>query len=121
ELAAGAGFIAADAMPRVEAGDVVFAPQDMILAADGAAVALEWVRTGGSTQATVVYDAEAFAPAEAARLAGQLGRVVESVVEHPEGAIGEIDLVGENERRRILFDFNDTEAEGRRTTVDALV
>ena len=119
--AAGAGFVAADAMARVDAGDLTFAPSDVTLAADGHAVALEWANRGGTPRAAVVYDSAAFAPAEAGRLAAQLARVIESVVERPEAAIEEIDLVGDDERRRILFEFNDTKAEPRATTVDALV
>jgi hypothetical protein len=119
--APGAGFVAVDAMSRVDGGDMAFASRNLTLATDGHAVALEWVRVGETQRGTLVYDAAAFGRVDAARLAEQLGRVLEVVVERPETPIEKIDLVGDDERRQILFDFNNTAAEKPATTIDALV
>jgi amino acid adenylation domain-containing protein len=110
------GFVAASATNANG-----FSPRELTLAADGSAVALEWVRAGDAAVATIVYDAGSYATTEAARLAAEYARVLDAVVTEPESALGEIDIVGDDERRRIVSAFNETRAGVPATTVDALV
>ena len=57
------------------------------------------------------YDAGLFAAEEIGRLAGQFQRLTESVLDNPEATLEEFDILSDEERRRLLFELNDTRAE----------
>ncbi|WP_266157604.1 non-ribosomal peptide synthetase [Dyella silvatica] len=54
------------------------------------------------------YASELFDPATVQRFANGLLRVLAQVIDHPDRAIGEIDLLDAQERRQLLHDWNDT-------------
>ncbi|MFL1428176.1 MULTISPECIES: non-ribosomal peptide synthetase [unclassified Nocardiopsis] len=61
---------------------------------------------GGALEyATDLFDAET-----AAALVDRLGRVLKAVAHRPEVTVGEIDLLSEQERHRVLVEWNDTAA-----------
>jgi amino acid adenylation domain-containing protein len=57
------------------------------------------------------YDAGLFAAEDIRRLAGQFLRLAEGVADDPEAALDEFEILGEEERRRLLCEFNDTKAD----------
>ncbi|HEX7317497.1 MAG TPA: amino acid adenylation domain-containing protein [Pyrinomonadaceae bacterium] len=54
------------------------------------------------------YDSSLLAPESADRLSAQFARLLSSATEAPERAVGELELVAEDELRRLLVEFNDT-------------
>ncbi|WP_079044175.1 non-ribosomal peptide synthetase [Streptomyces anulatus] len=96
----------------VAPGDLVAAKFDLQFdfherhAADGAA---------GSLDGQLLYSTDLFEAETARGMVGRLLRVLESVAARPQGAIGEIDLLREEETRRL-----DVEWSGTRRTVPAL-
>nr|BFE70695.1 hypothetical protein GCM10020092_039960 [Actinoplanes digitatis] len=59
--------------------------------------------------ARLYYDAGLFVHRTAARLAGHLATLLADLVAHPDRPVTRARLVGADERRRLLVDFNDTE------------
>lgn len=58
---------------------------------------------------TFHYDANRYAQDDVRRLAGQYQQLLESVIAAPESQITALDLIDDDERRRLLIDFNNTE------------
>jgi Condensation domain/AMP-binding enzyme len=56
------------------------------------------------------YDSNVFQREDMERLVGQFQALLESVTGNPEMSIGELEIVSEPERQRLLIEFNDTEA-----------
>ena len=54
------------------------------------------------------YDSLLLTPLEGARLAAQFERLLAGVAAKPESAIGALDIVGEDERRQLVIEFNAT-------------
>jgi amino acid adenylation domain-containing protein len=63
------------------------------------------------------YDAAYLSSSDAERMAEQFYALVESVLENPSALIGELNAVGRAERRRLLFELNQTEADYPRDKV----
>lgn len=57
------------------------------------------------------YDAKAFEATHVARLAARFQRLLESAADSPISAVESLELLGEEERRMLLFDFNSTAEE----------
>jgi amino acid adenylation domain-containing protein len=62
----------------------------------------------GALRLEIQYDSSLLARASAERLAGQFERLLGGVAEGPERAAGEPEIVGEDELRRLLSEFNET-------------
>ena len=56
------------------------------------------------------YDSNVFQREDIERLVGQFQALLESVTGNPEALIGDLEIVSEPERQRLLIEFNDTEA-----------
>ncbi|WP_350935577.1 amino acid adenylation domain-containing protein [Micromonospora mangrovi] len=54
------------------------------------------------------YAADLFDPGTAALLADRLARLLTAVATDPDQRVGDVDLLGADERRRLLVDYNDT-------------
>ncbi len=67
------------------------------------------------------YDPALFDVATVARLTDQLARVLESLVADPDRPVGHIDILSEQERDRLLTEFNDTGHDVEFTTLSDLV
>src|SRR5215213_1730361 len=57
------------------------------------------------------YDAGLFDAADALRLALQFRQLLVSALERPEAALEDFDVLGDDERRQVLHEFNDTRAD----------
>ncbi|MEU7907099.1 amino acid adenylation domain-containing protein [Actinoplanes sp. NPDC049118] len=88
------GFVRGDA-PRLAAG---WAGADLTLAVDAE-----------GRGARLYYDAALFVNRTAARLAQHLATLLGELVAHPDRPVTRARLLGADERRRVLVDFNDTE------------
>jgi amino acid adenylation domain-containing protein len=115
------GFAAADALGRVAADGVAFSVAQAAPAGDGQSLMLALSEANDGWEATIAYDPAAFDTTQVERLAAQLERVIEAVTEQQDASIDEIELVGDDERRRVLFENNATAADIPATTIDALV
>lgn len=56
------------------------------------------------------YDASVLSPEDASTVAGQLETLLENAAAHPDTAIGDLALLGPEERKALLVDFNATAA-----------
>ncbi|WP_343073363.1 non-ribosomal peptide synthase/polyketide synthase [Pyxidicoccus fallax] len=59
------------------------------------------------------YRSDLYAPATAERMMAHLTRLLDSALEHPEHHLSELSLLSEEERRRVLVDFNTPAGESR--------
>jgi amino acid adenylation domain-containing protein len=115
------GFAAADTLGRVDADGVAFSIAHAAAAGDGQALMLSLSESNDGWEATLAYDPAAFEAAQVERLGAQLERVLEALTRHPDASIDEIELVGDEERQRLLVENNATRADVPATTIDALV
>ena len=69
-----------------------------------------WQSVNGIS-ADLHFDALLFAPTDVQRLAGELAELIASATSQPEAAIGALNFVTPAERRQLLVDFNQTEAD----------
>ena len=67
------------------------------------------VLPGERTELRIKYRATAFGADRAEELLGRLVRLVTALIEEPDRPVGTVDVLGEDERRRIVQDWNDTE------------
>ena len=65
---------------------------------------------GDSHEVDLWYDASVLSPEDAGTVAGQLERLLEDAAGRPETPIGDLALLGVEERRALLVDFNGTAA-----------
>jgi amino acid adenylation domain-containing protein len=66
--------------------------------------------TDGGLRGTIAYRAELFERVTAERMAGHLRALLEGIAADPDRAVGEIPLLGDDERRLMLETWNRTEA-----------
>nr|WP_229675792.1 non-ribosomal peptide synthase/polyketide synthase [Hoyosella rhizosphaerae] len=71
----------------------------------------------GLMNASITYASDIFEHATIARLAQQFVRVLEQVTERPELPIGDLALMDDSERRRLLYSLNDTAVSVDATTL----
>ena len=57
------------------------------------------------------YDPEIFNKADVERLAGQFETFLQSAIKNPEAVIGELELLNDAERRRLVVEWNETKSE----------
>lgn len=110
------GFVAPAPLERRDAAGATFAAEDVFASSSGSSLLLVWART-----ASLAFDPAAFDSMQAERLADRFARVLEAVTADPSLVVDEIDLLGDLERREVLFDFNTTTRDIPTTTIDALV
>jgi amino acid adenylation domain-containing protein len=80
------------------------------------------VLTGdGALAATLEHDSGRHRPEDARRLASSLSRLLTAIVQAPGAKLGELDLLDESERRRVLFDYSALERAAADGTVAAMV
>ncbi|WP_139277931.1 condensation domain-containing protein, partial [Rhodococcus marinonascens] len=63
---------------------------------------------GGGYVGSLAYASDIFDAGTAAQIAERFVRVLEAVLEDPTAAVGEVSVLGEAERRRVLSEWNDT-------------
>jgi amino acid adenylation domain-containing protein/FkbM family methyltransferase len=96
---AGRGHLLADGPP-------VFRLERVRSCGESFALALECAESGGDLAAELHYDAARFPPEAIDLLAARLGRLLESVAADPSRPIAALDILPDDERRRVLIDFN---------------
>lgn len=69
------------------------------------------IETTGSLSASIRFNAGLFDAATIARMAGHFQVLLESVIRHPEAAIGDLEMLTGAERQQILVGFNDTKVD----------
>ncbi|HEX5760264.1 MAG TPA: amino acid adenylation domain-containing protein [Thermoanaerobaculia bacterium] len=85
-------------------------------------VRLSCVAARGELRTDVQYDASVCERGDAERLAARLHRLIEAVVETPEAAVGQLDLLPAAERRWLLVELNDTATDiGSETSIQELL
>ncbi|QWF85968.1 non-ribosomal peptide synthetase [Amycolatopsis sp. CA-230715] len=62
----------------------------------------------GETELVLIYDTALFEAGTAARMAAHLGLVVRAVAENPAVQVGNLSLLDDDDRHRILFSWNET-------------
>jgi amino acid adenylation domain-containing protein len=74
-------------------------------------IKLSCVEGAGPLKLNFHYDAGTYCPSDMKRLVEEFHTLLESILRQPESLIGELEIIGEQERREILFEFNQTEAD----------
>ena len=74
-------------------------------------IKLACARRGDSLQADFHYDSAVLREEDIRRLSEQFHKLLSSVVRNPEALVSELEVVGDEERRRLVVDFNDTRVE----------
>ncbi len=95
----------------VAAGEVTFEIQDLIVYADRFRCLLTSVEQGDSLSTRFTWDPSVFEESAVRRLAAMFHALLDDAVARPETRIGHLDMLGEAERKRLLVDFNDTDAD----------
>jgi amino acid adenylation domain-containing protein len=74
-------------------------------------LALEVSERSGGLDCSFTYDVELFDAATVARMAEHFRNLLRAVASNPEQLVSAIELLTEDERRRLLFDWNETHAD----------
>ena len=90
------------------AGDVRFSVHKLYSRTNSSKLELACVRTAGALTLEYRYDPAFFSPEDITRLAGWFTTLLGSVAENPRAHVGELNLMGERERHRLLVEWNNT-------------
>jgi amino acid adenylation domain-containing protein len=96
---------------RSSAGDVTFSIQRRRVCTERFTLKLSCVQTADLLNMEFQYDSSAVRADDLERLVGQFRTLLEGVTSAPEASISELEILGEVERRRVLVEFNQTEAD----------
>ncbi|HKN82571.1 MAG TPA: amino acid adenylation domain-containing protein [Pyrinomonadaceae bacterium] len=108
--------------PAYTAADLSFALVRQFVCHDRFKLKLCVFRRADSFHIELYYDAGLFDATDARRLALQLRQLLAGALERPEAALEDFDILSDDERRQVLYEFNDTQAEfGRSNLVHELV
>ncbi|MCL6753065.1 amino acid adenylation domain-containing protein [Nostoc sp. CCCryo 231-06] len=72
-------------------------------------VKLSFIRTENSLHAEWYYDSELFLLEDIERLSGQFFTLLKSAINHPDALLSELEILSDNERKKLLIDFNNTQ------------
>jgi tyrocidine synthetase-3 len=70
-----------------------------------------FTRTGTSIEGTLEYNSQLYKKATTARIVNHLENLLNHVLHHPDTVESDIPILSEDEKKQLLFDFNDTAAE----------
>jgi amino acid adenylation domain-containing protein/non-ribosomal peptide synthase protein (TIGR01720 family) len=93
---------------RCPAGGVSFTLSEMYTCFDRFKVKLACVHSAEGLTTELHYDAGLFVAADVQRLLNGIQALLAAVVSRPEAPVAELDVLGEDERRELLVDFNST-------------
>ena len=106
------GFAFNEWQGDVMAGGVKFSPHAERVYVERFGLSLSVVRRGdGSLAASLVFDPATFDAEDISRLASQFEVLLASVAKDPRALVGRLEVMTEEERHRLLFDFNRTGAD----------
>ncbi len=92
------------------AADISFSIISYHACVDRFKIKLSYAQSGGSPSMDFHYDSNLFSHQDIIHLAHQYHILLASVVEHPEGTLGEFEILSKAERQQILIDFNRTQS-----------
>ena len=84
------------------------APPETAAAVD---ISIDFIEREGGLAGAITYNTDLFDAGTVARMAGQLGLLLSGIAADPDRPVGELPLLGAEERGRVLGEWNDTGAE----------
>lgn len=93
---------------RWSSSDLTFSVVDHSVCLDRSKLKLSFLQSEKKYALEFQYDADSFRPEEISRLTAQYQKLLESASNNPNQRIGELDILSDEEKRRILNDFNQT-------------
>ena len=93
---------------RFSVGDVTFTLQKQVACTDRFALKLSCVEIEDCLRIDLHYDCNSFWAEDIERLVEQFQTLLQSVARNPEASVGELEILSEAERQRLLIEFNDT-------------
>jgi amino acid adenylation domain-containing protein/non-ribosomal peptide synthase protein (TIGR01720 family) len=93
------------------AADISFSINKQYLCIDRFKVKLSCIHRDDALIAQFHYDANLFQVEDISRLARQFQTLLESAINQPEAAIGELEILSANEQHQLLIEFNNTQTE----------
>ncbi|MEO1348693.1 MAG: amino acid adenylation domain-containing protein [Cyanobacteria bacterium J06635_15] len=91
------------------ASDISFSIDKQYVCFDQFKVKLSCVRNSRGLSAELSYDSSLFRVDVIERLAGQFQKLIESVINKPESAIGQLEILSDCDRDQLLIGFNQTQ------------
>jgi amino acid adenylation domain-containing protein len=107
----GAGFQYTELPEDITVRGVRFEAQSQYVCHEQFKLKLDCVVSGDSLRAELQFDPRYFDEEDVRGLAAQLEVLAAAALRDPRAEVGELDLLGEAERRRLLREWNQTEAE----------
>jgi amino acid adenylation domain-containing protein len=105
------GFQFTELPEEVTACGVLFTARSQYVCHEQFKLKLDCVNRRGSLLAEIQFDPRCFDGEDVRRLAEQFETLVADALERPRTSVGELELLGEAERRRLLREWNETESE----------
>ena len=96
---------------KYSVGDLSFSIDKQFVCIDRFKVKLACVQGGNCLRADFYYDSNLLRGADIELWAAQFQTLLLSAIENPLAAIGELEILSDVERERLLFEFNDTRAD----------
>lgn len=93
---------------KYHAGGLTFSILRQYICLDRFKIKLRGIERDDTLAIEFCYDSELMSAAAIKCLSGQFAKLLQSAVTHPETAIGELEILDEVERRRLLVEFNET-------------
>ena len=81
---------------------------ELPVVAAGVDVTVEFAEVDGGLEGALTYNTDLFDAATVERMAGHLRCLLRGIAAHPDRPVGEIEMLGADERRQVLVDWNDT-------------
>ena len=105
------GFEFEEQLTQYTAADVLFSIQSQYVCLDRFKIKLSCLRRDDSLIAEFHYDSNLFQLEDISRLAGQFQTLLDSVINQPEAAIGELEILSASEKHQLLVEFNNTQTD----------
>ncbi|MCA1994249.1 MAG: amino acid adenylation domain-containing protein, partial [Coleofasciculus sp. S288] len=96
---------------KYTAADVSFSIHNQYVCLDRFKIKLSCLRRDDSLIAEFHYDSNLFQVEDIERIARQFQTLLESVIDKPEAAIGELEILSANEKHQLLIEFNNTQTD----------
>jgi amino acid adenylation domain-containing protein len=105
-------FVLGESEGRMELGELVLEPLPFSAQQEGQFdLTLVMVEVDGTLSASLDYNTDLFDASTIARMAGHFKTLLEGILENPEQRISELPLLTEQERYKLLVEWNDTESD----------
>lgn len=105
------GFEFEEQPAKYTAANVSFYIHSQYVCLDRFKIQLSCLRRGDSLIAAFHYDSNLFQVEDIERLARQFQTLLDSVIDKPEAAIGELEILSASDRKQLLVEFNNTQTD----------